>query len=239
MTINLIGSGEGGPEPGLVTCWEGFASKCHNKSVPLKLQKVTEPVLPFSRMHALDVREKVTDSTISAEARIKAMMISINTMALQSQKIMEELTDTSRVQEQAREIEELKMSLHRWEEQVELKQKKIGILQKEKTDMQKELQEGNEKRAKEMGRFDRLRKKWGEEKTRLEKERREEAAKVEKMENLFNKCVMEEVLERIQSSREEGGMWVDKTKLQAFLLQTLDIIKGETEIAEACKPCKH
>ena len=69
------------------------------------------------------------------------MMIAINTMARQAQKMLEELTQKDKVQEQtAQEMEELRYTMQQLQEKVKRKDKEIHNLRQEKTQLQLDMQ---------------------------------------------------------------------------------------------------
>lgn len=95
--------------PDLQHIWEEWYGQNPGTPHTLKSLMLKEPVLPFQKIQALDIKGETDNPGRKKEARVRTLMIAMNTMALQSQKLMEEAAEDSQAQERAaQEIEQIK-----------------------------------------------------------------------------------------------------------------------------------
>ena len=183
---------------------------------------LTEPVLPFQKTQVLDIKGEAEDPRKKKEARVRALMIAMNTMALQTQKLMEEASEDRQTQEQAaREMEHLKNNERR-------AQDKLKKLQQEATRWKNELNEEKTLRGREWARHSRVRTRLETEVRLAKKQLEDETAKLAKVEDMLNVTVLQMLVNSIEEEdRNAAGVYINIEKLKAFKLHAKELIGVE------------
>ena len=78
--------------------WEGWWTRNQGALPTLKSKMMARPVLPFQKIQAIDIREEEEGPAKKKEARVRAVMLAMNTVALQTQKLVEEAAEENQMQ---------------------------------------------------------------------------------------------------------------------------------------------